>query len=170
MRKINAVRNGVRVRGIDGNEFVSVTQFQFAANLQILARAALLANSRFLNHLHERSRTAVQNWQLQVIQFNDRVINAGTNECREQVLSGRDQNSLFHQARGVADAGDVAAHRLDLKSFQIGTAKNDARTGGRWKYAQRDWGAAVQAYAHAFNGRANCLFTCQKWNGVCPYK
>src|SRR6266853_3117680 len=168
MRKINAVRNRVRVRRIDGNEFVSVTQFELAANLQILARAALFANARFLNHLHERARTAVQNWQFQVIQFNHRVINAGANECREQVLGGRDQNPLFHQARGVADAGDVATDRLDLKSFQISAAKDDARTRGRRKYAQRDGGAAVQAYAPAFNGRANCLLTGQKWNGVCP--
>ena len=42
------------------------------------------------------------------------------------MLGGGDQDALLHQACGVADAGDVAAYRLDLKAVEVNAAEDNA--------------------------------------------
>ena len=74
------------------------------------------------------------------------------------MFGGRNQHALLHQAGGVADAGHVSANRLNLKTIQINTPKNDAGVRGRGKDAKLNRSARVQADTMALDCRANCLF------------
>ena len=87
------------------------------------------ANSGLLQHLDEWLRGAVQDGQLQRVNIDVDVIHAAGVERREQVLGGGKQHALFHQAGGVADPGDVAPVRFDLKIIQVHAAEDDSRVG-----------------------------------------
>src|ERR1700722_10322184 len=77
------------------------------------------------------------------------------------MLGRRNQHAFFHQAGGVADAGDVAAGGLDPKTVQVDAAKHNARTGGGGQNPQMDRGAAVQTYTGTFRRPTNCLLVFQ---------
>jgi hypothetical protein len=68
------------------------------------------------------------------------------------VLGGGDEHAFFHQAGGVADAGNVAADGFDLEAVQIGAAKYDAGAGRGGKNAHGDGSATVQSDSTAFHG------------------
>src|SRR5229473_3578354 len=76
MRKVNRVRDGVGVRRVYRNKLVRFAQFECAANSNVSSRAALFSYPGSADQIHKRSRTSVQNGQLQVIQFDNRVIDA----------------------------------------------------------------------------------------------
>ena len=67
--------------------------------------------------------------KFQGVQFDVHVIHAAGVQRREQVLHGREQHALFHQAGGVADACNVAHVRFDFEIVQVHAAKNDAGIG-----------------------------------------
>jgi hypothetical protein len=77
------------------------------------------------------------------------------------MLGRGDEHALFHQAGGIADARDVAAHGFDLEPIEVGAAEDDSRARCSGKNAHRDRRAAVQANARAFHGAADCLLTNQ---------
>ena len=114
-----------------------------------------------LNHVHKRPGAAIENGQLQVIELDNRVIDAHADERGKQMFGGGNQHALFHQAGGIADAGDVAADRLNLESIKIGAAENDSSAGRRRQDAHGNGRAAVQANTTASNGRADCLLVNQ---------
>ena len=78
------------------------------------------------DHLDEGLRAAVEDGDLEVVEFHDGVVDAHADEGRQQVLGGRDEHALFHQAGGVADLGDIAADGLDLEAVEVGAAEDDA--------------------------------------------
>ena len=77
------------------------------------------------------------------------------------MLRGRDQYALFHQACGVADAGNVAADCLHLETIEIDASKDHSRAWRCRQYPQLNRSPAMQADAAAFYGRADCLFLFQ---------
>src|SRR5438094_580164 len=88
-------------------------------------RAALLANASLANEFHKGPRAAIENWEFQIVEFDDRIVNPHSNQRGEQVFGGRNQHALLHQTGGVADAGHIPAYRLNLKTFEINTPKNN---------------------------------------------
>ena len=77
------------------------------------------------------------------------------------MLSGRDQNALFHQTGGITYAGDVPADGLHLKTVEIDPAEDYAGSSGSGKNAQPHWGTGVQADPVALDDIADCLFPYQ---------
>src|SRR5271154_2736599 len=96
MRKVDGVGNRIRTGGINCDEFVSFPQLQFPANSQVSSRTTLLADSRLLDQFHEWPRAAIQDGKLEVIQLDDRVVDASSDESGEQMFGGGDQHALFH--------------------------------------------------------------------------
>ena len=78
------------------------------------------------------------------------------------MLGGRDEHAFLHKAGGVADARHIPADRFDLETIEIGTPKNNARTGWGGQHAHGNRSAAVQANPIAFHRGANCLLVGQK--------
>src|SRR5579862_2454630 len=163
VRKIDGVGNGIAVSGIYGDELVAFAQFQRVANPKIRPGASLFPDPCLMYQFHKRPGTAVKDGKLQIVELDDRVINSRSNERREQVLSGRNQYTFFHQAGSVTDACDVPADGLDFKIVKVDAAKYNARAGGRGKDSQMYGSAAVQADASALHRRTNCLFVSQSW-------
>src|SRR5579859_2975415 len=124
MREVDRVGNRIRVRGIDRDELVPLAHLDLAANLQILAETPLFADSRLPNHLNKGTSAAVEDGQFEVVQLDDRVINAHADEGGKHVLGGRDEHAFLHKARGITYAGDIPADRLDFETIQIGAAKH----------------------------------------------
>src|ERR1700735_1633606 len=108
MREVDRVADRVPFGRVYANELVTLVHLIRAKDLQINALATLLANAGFGDHLHKWKRTTVEDWDLEVVEFHNRIVNAHADEGREQMLRGGDQNAFFHQTGGVADLGDVA--------------------------------------------------------------
>src|ERR1700730_11986710 len=161
MRKINGVTNGISPRRIYRDEFIAFVKFQRIPNAKISPRTPLLSDSRLLNQFDKRPRAAIQDGQFQIVQLNDGIINASSDESRKQVLGRRNEHAFFHQAGGVADAGDVATDGLDRKTVEIDAVEHNARTCGRRQDSQMDRGATVQADSGALHRPTNCLFVSQ---------
>src|SRR5205085_11139929 len=96
---------------IYGDEFIAFAQFELAHNPEIGSHFALPADAGFLNHFDKWLCASVQNWQLEVVEFHDGVIDARPYEGRQQVFGGGDQNTLLHQTGGVGSTGDISAAR-----------------------------------------------------------
>ena len=161
MRKVYGVGNRIDIGWIHRDKLIALAQFQFAPNPEICPRAPLLANSCFVNGINERSGTAIQNWQLQIIQFDDGIIDAAADTCREHVLSGGNQDAFFHQARGIADSGNVAAYCFHLETIEIDASEDYTRARRRRQYPQLNRSPTMQADAAAFYRCTDCLFLFQ---------
>ena len=131
------------------------------ANAKIGPRTPLLSNSRLLNEFHKRPCAAIQDGQFEVVQLDDGIVNASSDESRKQMLGRRNEHAFFHQAGGVADAGDVAADGLNRKAVKVNPMEYDARTRGRRQDSQMDRSAAVQADSGALHCPTNCLLVSQ---------
>src|ERR1017187_9799840 len=117
MREVDRIGNRISVRGINRDELVPLPHLKLAANLQILPRAPLLPNASLPNHLHKRTRAAVENGQLQIVEFDNRVIDAHPDECRKHVLGGGNEHALLHETGRVADASlRSEEHTSELQS------------------------------------------------------
>ena len=77
------------------------------------------------------------------------------------MFGGGNQYALLHQTGGVADARDVPADGLDLKTVQIDAVKYNARSRRRRQDSQVDGSSAVQTDPGAFHRSTNCLFVSQ---------
>ena len=107
-------------------------------------------------------RRAVENGQLEGVEFHVDVVHAAGVERRQQVLGGGEQDALLHQAGGVADARDVADVRLDFEIIEIHAAKNDTGIRRRRHEPQMAANGCVKADAFDFDGALNCEL---KWHG-----
>src|SRR5437879_10310646 len=85
----------------------------------------MLENTCFWNGITDRSDAPIPNWQLKIIQFDDGIVDATADACREDVFSGRNQDALFHQARGIADSVNVAADCFHLETIELDATKDD---------------------------------------------
>jgi len=62
------------------------------------------------------------------------------------MLGGGEQNTLFHEARGVADASDVVPLRFDREIVKVHAAEHDAGVG--WGRYQADMPVHAGVEAH----------------------
>ena len=74
------------------------------------------------------------------------------------MLGGGDEDTLAHQAGGVADFRDIAAGGGDGKSVEVRAAKDHAGAGGGWKQPHVDGRPTVQSNAGELKGRGNGMF------------
>src|SRR5438105_15399651 len=118
---------------------------------------SLLANPSLANEFHKGPRAAVEDREFQIVEFDDRIVNPHSNQRGEQVFGGRNQHALLHQTGGVADAGHIPAYRLNLKTFEINTPKNNAGVRGCGKDAKLNRSARSQTDTVTLDCRANCL-------------
>ena len=95
MRKIDSVRDGIGLGRVHRDKLGTFPQLELAADAQISAGPALLADTTLAYGLHKRQRAAVENGQLQVIQLHDGIVDAATDQGRKQVLGGGNEHALF---------------------------------------------------------------------------
>ena len=80
MWEVDGVADRVTFGGIDANELVALVHFVGAENLQINALATLLAKAGLGDHLHKWKRAAVEDWDFEVVEFHDGVVDAHADE------------------------------------------------------------------------------------------
>src|SRR3954447_5174423 len=163
MREVDRVCYAIAVvfDRINTDEFAALAHFQLFADAHVAALAALLLESYALHHVHEWLRATIKDGELKVVELDDRVINAGADECGEKMFGGRDENALLHQAGGVAHARNISTGGFDLKIVEINAAKDDTRSRGRGQHAHFHSSAAVQADAFASDFCPDCLLVNQ---------
>jgi len=118
-----------------------------------------------LNHFDKGTGAAIQNGQLQIVQFDDGVVDADAGKRREQVFGGGDEHALLHQAGGVTDAGYVASAGFDGEAVEVGAVEDDSRSGRGGQNPQADRGAAVETHSCAGHRSTNCLLVRQGEDG-----
>ena len=80
-----------------------------------------------LQHLHERLCGTVENRHFDRVDIDVNIVDAAGIDGGKHMLCGGKQNTLLHQARGVAHASDVVALRFDVEIVQVHASKHDAR-------------------------------------------
>src|SRR5260370_29137 len=74
-------------------------------------------------------RRAVENRDFNGVDVDEDVVNPAGIDGGKQMLGGGEQNALFHEARGIADASDVVPLRFDREIVQVNAAKHDTGVG-----------------------------------------
>ena len=157
-RKIHLIGDGVAAAGVHSDEFVAFSHLDVFENAEILAAAALLLEANLAKRLGVRQSAAVENGQLEIVEFDSNVIDAAAKEGGEQMFGGGDENALAHQAGGVRNFGDVASGGGDFETVEIGAAKDNARTRRSGQQAHSDRSTAVEANAGELDRGGNCVF------------
>src|SRR5258708_7474942 len=117
------------ITGRDGNALAAAFDRNRTADAQITPPLTVQLDARPADQIDKRLAAAVENRHLQVVDFDESVVDAHAVEHAEQMLGGRDQHALAHQAGGVADLLHVAPTSGDGETLQVGTDEDDA--GGR---------------------------------------
>ena len=124
--EIDLVGNAVAPARIDADELIAFADFDSLADAEVFAAAALCLEADVTEGFDIGERTAVEDGELEVVNFDDDVVDAASDEGRKQVLGGGDEHTLAHQAGGVADLGDVAAGGRDFEVVEVGAAEEDS--------------------------------------------
>lgn len=145
--EINLVGDAVALTRIHADKLVAFAHFHAFQDAEILAPPPLRLESRGGEGFHIGQCAAIEDGQLQVVQFHDYVVHAHADERGEQVFGGLNQHALAHQAGGVAHLGHIASNGGNLEVVEVGAAKQDAASGGRGQQAHRDGRSAMQSNA-----------------------
>jgi len=145
--EVDLVGDAVAFAGIDTNELVAIVDLDSLADTEVFAAAALGLEADVTEGFDVRQGTAVEDGKLEVVELHDDVVDAGSDEGREQVFGGGDKHALAHKAGGVANLGDIASGGGDLEVVEVGAAKENAAAAGGREQAHVNGRSAVQADA-----------------------
>ena len=144
--KLNRVLDAVSRSRINPDELLPLAHLNRLEYANRLAPASLRTNPHVEERLHIRQRAPVQDRQLQVVHFDDHVVHAHANQCREQMFGRLYQHALPHQARRVAHFRHVPPVGRNLKVVQIRPPENDPRSRRRGQHPHRHRSAGVQPH------------------------
>ena len=117
--KIDGIGNAVTIAGINADELAGIVDFNGFANAKIFSSATLSLQSHRLERSNVRKRASIEDREFEIVQLDDDVIDAVTDQRGKQMLGGRNQNALTHQAGGITDFGNVAACGGNFKIVEI---------------------------------------------------
>src|SRR5437588_6631031 len=129
MREVDIAPDAKLFRRVDADAAVAFAYLQGFQHLEIAALSAQLAHARVLQHLHERLGGAVQNGNFDGIHIDENVVDPARVDGSKQMLGGGKQDTLLHQAGGIAYAGYVVPLGFDGEVVQIHAAKDDTSLG-----------------------------------------
>src|SRR5579864_2294319 len=152
MRKFDVAAHAKFVRGINTDATVAFGDFEGLHDFQVATLAAKLTNARAIEKVHEGLRGAVENGQLERVDFHVDIVDAARIRRGEQMLGGGEQHAVFHQAGGVTNARDVAAVGLNFKIVEVNAAKHDACVWRRRNEANVRTNGGMKADAFGFDG------------------
>src|SRR5437870_3615940 len=80
-RKVDGVGNRILICRIDSKELVSLSNLNRLANLPVHSLAALAFDPDAMNRVKKRLSAAVEYRQFELIELDDRVVDAGAHQC-----------------------------------------------------------------------------------------
>ena len=100
MRKVDGeIHLKVRIRQKLGELVSHLDAYRFE-DFDVATGYLLFSYTSLLDQIDERRRRAIHDRHFEVVEFDDRVVNATTDAGREQVLDGGDFGLTMHQRRG----------------------------------------------------------------------
>src|SRR5579859_1147277 len=151
MGKFDVAAHAKFIGGVNADATVAFRNFEGLHDFQVATLAAKLANARAIEKVHKRLRGAVENGQLERVDFHVDIVDAARIKSGEQMLGGGEQHAIFHQAGGVTDARDVAAVGLNFKIVEVNAAKHDACVWRRGNEANVRTNSGMKADAFGFD-------------------
>ena len=95
---------------------------------------------------------AVEDRNLEVVEFDNGIIDTQGVECRKQVLDRGNPDSTAHQRCGIGDPFDGAHISLKFEVVEIEPSEDDSLSGRSWKNTHRGSLTRVQADSAELNG------------------
>jgi hypothetical protein len=155
--KIHVAADTEFVCGIDANAAAVFDNFDRFEDAKVTALATKTAESSLIQELEERLCGTVKDGNLDVIQFDEDVVDAVGVGGGEKVFGGGEQNALLHKAGGVADAGDIVAVSFDGEIVEVNSTENDPAVRGSRLKPELRVDAGVEAHTfglhRAMDGR-----------------
>ena len=149
--KVDGVVDGVAIAGIDADELVAggriFADLDGLEDAEVFTLAALALEACGEDGGDVGEGAAVEDGDLEVVDFYDDVVDAEADEGREKVLGGLDEDALTHEGGGVGDARHVATRRGDFEVVEVGAAEDNAGAGGCGDEAHRNGGAGVKTHS-----------------------
>src|SRR6266571_4488030 len=156
MRKINEAINLITVRRLDADAAVALLECNSLAHQQSAAGQLLLNHTGALDHVRKDFGGTIHDRYLEVVDFNEGVVDSQTAQRRQQMLDRRQHHTCAHQRRGVAAIRDGLDGSRNLEAAQIGAPKNVSGVGWRRQKTNMHWHACVQANAVCFSRGTEC--------------
>jgi hypothetical protein len=151
MGKIDVAADAELFGGIDGDAAAVFDDFDGLENTEVTSLAAQAADAGLIQELQKWLSGTVEDWDFDVVEVDEDVIDAVRIGGGEKVLGGGKQDSLLHEAGGVADTSDVVAVGLNRKIVEVHPAKNDAGVGRSGEKAKVSVNAGVETHTLGFN-------------------
>src|SRR6266436_1054481 len=126
MRKINVAADAELVGGIDSNAAAVFDDFDGLENFKVATFSTEAAEAGLIEELEEGLGGTVEDGNFDIVEVNKDVVDAVGIGGGEKVLGGGEQDTLLHEAGGIADASDVVAVSFDWEIIEINAAENDA--------------------------------------------
>jgi hypothetical protein len=147
MGEVNVAADAKFIGGIDGDTAAVFDDFDRFQDAKVAALAAKAAEAGLIEELKERFGGTVQDGNFDVVEIDKDVVNAVRIGGGEEVFGGGKQDALFHEAGGIADAGDVVAVGFDGEIVEVDAAEDDAGIRGSGLKAKSGVNAGMETDA-----------------------
>ena len=141
---------------VDGDALVAVGERDRPRHLQKPPRRLEGPDARLVDQVDERGGAAVHDRHLGLVQLDADVVDAETDEGRQQMLDRPDRRRVLGERGGVADAGYPIRDGGNLQAVEIEPLETDAVVGGGGLEPKHDLPPRVETDAGARNRPAEC--------------
>ena len=125
------------VRRVDRDPLAVLFENERLFDADVAARSLQLNDARLLDRFRVGQRAAVENRNLEVVEFDEGIIDAEGVERRKQMLDGGNPDAAAHQRRRIGDALDRADIRPKLEVVEIDAPEDDSLSGRSRKNSHR---------------------------------
>src|SRR5262245_6328673 len=101
MREINVVLNGEGVRRVNAKSLSVLLQDEFFDDANVLPGLVQHHNANLFDRLRIRKGAAVQNGNLEIIEFDEGVVDTDAIESGQQMFDRRNPNATTHERRRI---------------------------------------------------------------------
>jgi hypothetical protein len=126
MGEIDVAADTEFVGGINADAAAVFDDFDRFENAEVAAFAAKAAEAGLIEELKEWFGGTVEDGDFDVVEIDENVVDPVGIGGGEKVLGGGEQDTLLHEAGGVADARDIVAMGFDGKIVEVDAAEDDA--------------------------------------------
>ena len=152
MWETDLVFEAQRVRRIDGDTLAVLFEYERLFDTDVVARSLQLNDPRLPDGFRIGQCAAVEDRNLEIVEFDNGIVDTQAVERRKQVLDRGNPDATAHQRRGIGDPCDRTDIRPKFEIVEIDAPEDDALSGRSWKNTHRGSLTGVQADSAELNG------------------
>jgi hypothetical protein len=154
--KIDVAADMEFVGGMNGDATAVFDDFDRFEDAEIASLAAKAAKACSIEELQERLGGTIEDGDFDVVDVDENVVDAVGIGGGEKVFGGGEQDTLLHEAGGVANASDVVAVGFDGEIVEVHAAEDNPCVWRSGLKPELGVDAGVETHTLGFYGTMNC--------------